>query len=229
MKDSIIEDVEASLYVRDLKLPRERLLSENVNVLNDAELLALILGSGTKKTSVFKIANTLVEVLDTFKTSDGLERLVELSGLGLAKACTLLAVIEYGRRRFKPLDMKINGPEDVFKALLHFADRKQERFIVISLNGAHEVNAIRVVSVGTLNRTLVHPRDVFADAVLDRAAGIIAAHNHPSGNLEASKEDKEITSRLFQSGEMLGIPLMDHLIFSKDGYYSLMEHGEIAM
>jgi DNA repair protein RadC len=106
-------------------------------------------------------------------------------------------------------------------------DRQQEYFFSIPLNGAHEVINIKTVSKGILNRTIIHPREVFAEAITHRAASIIIAHNHPSGNLEPSKEDKEITYRLQKAGILLGIELLDHIVFSRKGYYSFLEEGEI--
>jgi DNA repair protein RadC len=107
------------------------------------------------------------------------------------------------------------------------ADRKQEHFLCISLNGAYEVIAVRTVSVGLVNKTQVHPREVFADPLTDRATAIIVAHNHPTGNLTPSKEDIAITRQLKSAGEILGIKLLDHIIFSHKGYYSFMENNEL--
>jgi DNA repair protein RadC len=115
----------------------------------------------------------------------------------------------------------------VLPLIRHFADRKQEHFICVSLNGANEIIATRVVSVGLVNKTQVHPREVFADPITDRASAVIVAHNHPSGSLEPSKEDIDITARLKSAGEILGIRLLDHVIFNSKGYYSFLEKGLI--
>jgi DNA repair protein RadC len=120
-----------------------------------------------------------------------------------------------------------NGPTDVLPLVRHYADRKQEHFICISINGANEVITTRVVSVGLVNKTQVHPREVFADPITDRASAIIVAHNHPSGGLLPSQEDLEITKQLTSAGEVLGIKVLDHMIFNDKGYYSLLEKGEI--
>ena len=108
----------------------------------------------------------------------------------------------------------------------HYADRKQEHFLCVSLNGAQEVITTRVVSVGLADRAQVHPREVFADPITDRASAIIVAHNHPSGSLEPSKEDQEITRQLKAAGETLGIRLLDHIIFNNKGCYSFLEQGD---
>jgi DNA repair protein RadC len=109
----------------------------------------------------------------------------------------------------------------------HYADRKQEHFLCVSLNGFNEVMAVRVISVGLVNKTHVHPREVFSDPITDRASAVIVAHNHPSGRVEPSKEDIEITRQLKSAGEILGIKLLDHIIFNRTSYYSLLEKNEI--
>jgi DNA repair protein RadC len=109
----------------------------------------------------------------------------------------------------------------------HYADRKQEHFLCVSLNGSNEVMAVRVISVGLVNKTHVHPREVFADSITERASAVIVAHNHPSGKVEPSKEDIEITRQLKSAGEILGIKLLDHIIFNRTSYYSLLEKNEI--
>jgi DNA repair protein RadC len=109
----------------------------------------------------------------------------------------------------------------------HFGSRSQEHFICLSLNGAHELLACRTVTIGLVNRTVVHPREVFSDPLLDRASAVIVAHNHPSGQLLASKEDDEITFRLSSAAELLGIKLLDHLVFSLEGYYSYSLQGKM--
>ena len=122
-----------------------------------------------------------------------------------------------------PRRRRIDKPEDILPLVVHWADRPQEHFLVLSLNGAYEVLCIRVVSQGILDRTIVHPREVFVDPIRDRAAAIVCAHNHPSGSLEPSKEDKALTHRLQSAGSLLGIPLLDHVIFTGAGYYSFLE------
>jgi DNA repair protein RadC len=116
---------------------------------------------------------------------------------------------------------------DVLFLIRHIADRTQEHFLCISLNGANEVIAVRTVSVGLVNRALVHPREVFADPITDRASAVIVAHNHPSGNLNPSQDDLNVTAQLKAAGNTLGIKLLDHIIFNLESYYSLMEHGQL--
>jgi len=145
--------------------------------------------------------------------------------MGEAKASAVCAALELGRRLFGVRDRKVASPGDVWPLVSHWSDRKQERFICCSLNGAHELIAARVVSIGLVNRTVVHPREVFADPIMDRACAVIVAHNHPSGRLDPSQEDREITRRLKEAADTLGIALLDHIIFSGEGFYSFVEHG----
>ena len=145
--------------------------------------------------------------------------------MGPAKAALIAAAMEFARRRIRPEGLRISFPPDVLPLIRHYADRKQEHFICVSLNGANEVIASRVVSVGLVNKTQVHPREVFADAITDRASAVIVAHNHPSGSLEPSKEDIDITARLKSAGEILGIRLLDHIVFNQKGYHSFLESG----
>jgi DNA repair protein RadC len=162
--------------------------------------------------------------------NDGNPTLVELQkteGIGLAKATLIAAALEFARRRIRPEGLRISFPADCLPLIRHYADRKQEHFLCISINGANEVIKNRIVSVGLVNRTQVHPREVFADPITDRASAIIVAHNHPSGGLLPSKEDIEITKQLKSAGETLGIRLLDHIIFNHKGYYSFLEKGEL--
>ena len=122
-------------------------------------------------------------------------------------------------------EIKIKGPADTYEALKRYQNKRKEHFLVLTLNGAHDVIAVRLVSMGLVNRTVVHPREVFYWAIKDNACALILAHNHPSGNVEPSPEDQEITKRLQQAGEIIGIDVLDHLVIAKTRYYSFLEHG----
>jgi DNA repair protein RadC len=206
--------------------PRERLARLGSSALSDRELLAIILGSGTKGNGVHAVASALLSLLDSSNLNFSLAQIRSIPGIGDAKASLVSAALEFSRRRFIPSRRKIGSPADVLPLVHHLTDRPQEQFVVLSLNGAHEVMQLRVVSVGLVNRTLIHPREVFAGPLTDRAAAVICAHNHPSGSLQPSPEDYEVTGRLKKSGEILGIPLLDHIIFSDNGFYSFLEHEE---
>lgn len=207
--------------------PREKLMQKGAEGLSDLELIAILLGSGTKGHDVMKLADRILKALDSNKTKPDVEELQKIEGVGLAKATLIAAALEFARRRIRPEGLKISFPQDVLPLIHHYADRKQEHFICISVNGANEVIASRVVTVGLVNRTQVHPREVFSDPITDRASAIIIAHNHPSGALAPSREDIEITKQIKTSGEILGIRLLDHIIFNHRGNYSFLEHGEL--
>jgi DNA repair protein RadC len=210
-----------------LDRPREKLQAKGAEALSDLELLAILLGSGIKDHDVMTVASRLLTVLDENNGKPNLEELQKIEGVGLAKATLIVAALELARRRIRPEGLKINFPIDVLPIISHFADRKQEHFICISVNGANEVITSRIVSVGLVNKTQAHPREVFADPITHRASAIIVAHNHPVGSLIPSKEDIEVTQRLKAAGDTLGIRLLDHIIFNQKGYYSFLENGEL--
>jgi DNA repair protein RadC len=205
--------------------PREKLIARGASALSDMELLAIILGSGTKGKSVLSLAKEVLMAVDGKNGALLVEDLRVVDGIGTAKACLLTAAVEFARRRIHPEGTKIRGPEDVLPLIQHLADRPQEHVVCISLNGAHEVIAVRIVTVGLVNASQIHPREVFSDPLKDRACSIIVAHNHPSGELEPSPEDLAATRTIYDAGKTLGINLLDHLIFSKRGYVSLKERG----
>jgi DNA repair protein RadC len=200
--------------------PRERLLAMGPEALSDHELLAILLNTGIRGKNVTLLAKELLERLDRNKDIPPVRELARLTGLGNFKACAVVAMLEYGRRRWGTTGARIKHPQDIFTLVRHYADRKQERFLCVSLNGAHEVLAVRVVTVGLVNRTLIHPREVFSDVIQDRAAAVIAAHNHPSGNLKPSPEDDDVTRTLAGAADVLGIRFLDHIIFSETAYFS---------
>ena len=205
--------------------PRERLVSRGASALSDQALLAVILGRGTAGCDVLSIARRVIGLVDQKGLELTVRDLVDIPGMGQAKACQLCAAFEFVRRRICPEGIKIHHPEDILSLVRHFVDRQQEHFLCISLNGAHEVIRVRVVTIGLVDQSHVHPREVFADVIADRASGIIVAHNHPSGQVRPSRADLEITQRLKAAGEILGIELLDHVIFSAKDYYSLADHA----
>jgi DNA repair protein RadC len=207
--------------------PREKLQQKGAEALSDIELLAILLSSGTREHDVMTVAERILKVVDSDKGKIRIEELQKIEGVGLAKATLIAAALEFVRRRIRPEGLKISFPADVLPLIRHYADRKQEHFICVSINGANEVITSRVISVGLVNKTQVHPREVFADPITDRASAVIVAHNHPSGGLTPSKEDIEITKQLKSAAEILGIKLLDHIIFNQKGYYSFLESCEM--
>lgn len=207
--------------------PREKLLDKGAAGLSDQELLAVMLGKGSPKMDVMTLAGKLARVIDEKGLNVCADDLMDFDGIGEAKSTLILAAIEFARRRIKPASVKIATPADVLPLIHHYTDRKQEHLLSITINGANEVLNIRVVSIGLIDRTLVHPREVFADAVADRASGIIIAHNHPAGALEPSPADLETTNQLKKAATIVGIELLDHVIFNKHGYFSFLESGRL--
>lgn len=206
--------------------PREKLLARGARALSDQELLAILIGKGTPNMDVMALARKVVKIVDEKGLELHPDDLLQFGGVGDAKATLILAAIEFARRRIKPEGTKIEAPSDLLPLIRHYADRKQEHFISASINGANEIMNIRVVSIGLVDRTSVHPREVFADALSDRASSVIVAHNHPAGSLEPSAWDTEITKQLKAAGEVVGVELLDHIIFNRTGYYSFLESGK---
>ncbi|MDR1618795.1 MAG: DNA repair protein RadC [Treponema sp.] len=219
---------QSPLTLPPARRPRERLRSAGPAGLSDQELLAVLLNTGVKGRSVTALAEELLDLLDRHKDIPAVEDLIRIAGMGPGKACAVAAMLEFGRRRWGPTGTMIRRPSDIYPLIRHHADRRQEHFLCAALNGAHEVLAIRVVTVGLLNRTIVHPREVYADAIADRAAAVIVAHNHPSGRLDPSPEDDGITDRLRAAADILGIHFLDHLIFTDAAWYSYRESGRIT-
>mgnify|MGYP003587312517 CR=1 FL=1 len=207
--------------------PREKLLRKGAQALSDQELLAVMIGKGTPGMDVMTLAKKLARVIDEKGLGVQVKDLNSFAGVGDAKATLILAAIEFARRRIKPEGAKIVTPADILLHVRHYADRKQEHFLCASINGANEILNIRVVSIGLIDRTHVHPREVFADALSDRASAIIVAHNHPSGGLEPSVADNKVTEQLKAAGQIIGITLLDHVIFDRTGYYSFLEAGRL--
>ncbi len=214
-----------NIKIKDLpkeSRPREKLLNLGAENLSDRELIAILLGKGIKGKNIISLSEEVLNQLDILNYEINETLLMNIAGLGKAKIASIAAAIEFSRRILCPKSKKIKSPSDIYPYIQHFADRKQEIFVCASLNGAYEIIAIRVVSIGLINKTLVHPREVFADPISDRAAAVIVCHNHPSGNLEPSDEDREITKRLKDASNVLGVPLLDHIIFSEAGYKSVI-------
>jgi DNA repair protein RadC len=212
--------------IPDFDRPREKLAAKGPEALSDSELLAILLGRGVKGKNVFQVARDVLRKLDKDKEKIDVKALVSIEGVGFfAKACQILASFELARRRLLKESLVIQKAEDILPLISYIADKKQEYFLCISLNGANEVIGNRVVTVGLLNTNLVHPREVFVDAISDRAASVILTHNHPSGVLKPSPDDIAATRQLVDAGKILGIPVLDHIIITKKGYLSLKEKG----
>ena len=213
------------IYEKDR--PREKLKAKGPAALKNHELIAVLLGSGTRGQDVIKLSKNVEKVLQKEFDTLSLDTLTAIHGLGPAKAMQILAAIELSRRFLIRQNVKIASAEDVWRHLRPYADKKQEYFLAVTLDGAGHIIETRVVTIGTLNQTLVHPREIFADAVADRAAGVIIAHNHPSGQCFPSHQDRQITRQIKEASRIIGIELVDHVIITKGGWYSFAEEGEL--
>jgi DNA repair protein RadC len=211
-------------HIKDLQKqdrPREKLLAKGVGALSDFELLQALIGSGNAQADVSQIARKTLKLFKQNGANITYEDLKRVSGLGPARITEILAALELSRRYLiddeRPI---IDSPERAVEQLSDIRDKKQEYFVCMTLDGANRLIAKRIITIGTLNASLVHPREVFADAITDRAASIIVAHNHPSGNIEPSEEDTLVTRRLVESGGLLGIKLVDHIIVCSNQFVS---------
>lgn len=220
--------------IEKIDRPRERLINNGVEVLSNEELLAIILKTGTKDYSSKELASILIKELDGIKNLNTInyERLKSIKGIGVAKACELLASIELGKRINRELDsinnIVLNKTSLVFD---YYKDRlgnvNQEYFYCIYLDNKKKVIKDKLLFIGTLNYSIVHPREVFKNAYLFSASSIILVHNHPTGNVIPSKQDYDLTKNIISVGNILGIKVLDHVIIGKSNYYSFLENGDM--
>lgn len=195
--------------------PREKLLSRGVSVLSSEELLQVIIGSGVKGFDVVKISKELLKLLEANNGKLTFEVVSAIKGVSTATAAKLLASLEVAGR-FTKTGTKIRDIDDVAIILSDIRNKKQEHFVVLTLDGADRLIDRHIVSIGTVNASLIHPRDVFTFALQDNAASIIIAHNHPGGSREPSTADVEVTRRIDAVGKLLGISMQSHIILTSD-------------
>jgi len=205
--------------------PREKLEKYGPERLSDSELLAILLRTGSEGINVVELANKILKKFSGVGLAKAsVKELKNTFGLGSAKACEIVACFELGRRLLQNKQSALLlSPKDVWDELKDLRDHKKEHFVIFFLDARNQEIKREIVSVGSLNANLVHPREVFEPAVRHLAAQVIIAHNHPAGDLEPSEHDIEITKRLKESGEVLGIELVDHIIVTKNGYTSFKE------
>lgn len=216
-------------YLHKIEQPREKLQKYTAERLNNAELLAIILNTGTRGLGVLKLSKKILSVFKKRSLAQvSLRDLMKIKGLGLGKSSRIVASFELSKRFLESKKVSILlSPKEVWLAMKEFNSSKKEHFVVFFLNTQNEEVNREVISVGTLNSSIVHPREVFEPAVKNLAASIIIAHNHPSGSLEPSPEDIEVTKRLQQAGEILGIHILDHVIVTKQSFFSFKRNGLI--
>jgi DNA repair protein RadC len=208
---------------------RERIAEQGARSLSSMELVDLVMGNGHGRSNGHKLppetAVGILGMLDLAGHSIRLEELLTVPGLGVAGGCRLVAAMELARRFFGDGGIKVSGPDEVAAIVAEYIERPQEHFLTLTLDGGGCLIEKRVVFKGTLNQTVVHPREVFCDAIGDRAAGIVLVHNHPSGRVEPSREDTAITERLVRVGKLVGIEVVDHVIVGRGGTFSFKAQG----
>ncbi|WP_257820421.1 RadC family protein [Salipaludibacillus agaradhaerens] len=226
----------SSFMIRDVpksERPRERMLRDGAEALSNQELIALLLRSGTKSESVLQLSTRVIQHfngLTLFKEAQ-VKELTAIKGIGEAKAIQLLAALELGKRVYHFSSEEryvIRSPEDVAQYMMdEMRQLNQEHFVVLYLNTKNQVLHKETIFIGSLNASIVHPREIFREAFRYSAASIVCLHNHPSGDPEPSQQDIEVTQRLVESGKMLGIALLDHVIIGDRRFSSLKEKGYI--
>ena len=206
------------------ELPREKLSRKGASALTDIELLQAVIGSGGKDNDFRQIAKSLnASILKIGADNLTLEDVKAIKGIGDAKATIVFAALEFWRRKFtKQSAPLIDSPESAAKQFDFIKEKKQEHFVMLTLDGARRLIKARTITIGTLTSSLVHPREVFSPAIEDRAASIIIGHNHPSGMLDVSEQDREVSKCIKKAGELLGIRLDDHIVVARDGFTSAM-------
>ncbi len=211
----------------DAKLPREKLESDGLASLSDTVLIKLMLGICNDNARNLTLIN---EVSRALSQNESLDRifadLKAVRGIKTAKASGIIAGFELFRRKHMTKN-RIKSPSDCHRILEAYEEETQEHFIMIALNAANEATSVNVISIGLANQTLIHPREVFSKAIEARAISIIIAHNHPTGDVHPSKADIDTTKTLQKAGRIIGIKVIDHIIFGRGNYYSFAEHNTV--
>jgi DNA repair protein RadC len=215
--------------------PMERLIEYGAETLSNEELLAILLKTGTRDISAKELSSLLLSKIGGIKklTNINFEYLNKFKGIGKSKACILLSTLELSHRINKEVDtiknIKLNNTEVVYKFYKDkIGEKKQEYFYCVYLDNQKKVLDDKLLFIGTINYSVVHPREIFKEAYLLGASAIICIHNHPGGNVLPSKQDIEITNNLVQVGKLLGIKVLDHIIICKEKYYSFLENHDIC-
>ena len=208
--------------------PRERLIKHGVKALSLSELFSIILSTGSKKNSITELSSKIVNFISAEKNKNySLQDLIEIDGVGIVKATKIIASLEVARRinQDEEKKAKIKSSNDVFKNLKYdYFNLNQEHVIILSLSTSNKIISKDVIFKGSLNQSIIHPREIFKTAISNGACSIVISHNHPSGNIQPSKEDVEITKNLVSIGKTMGIPVLDHVIIAKNNYFSFKDN-----
>jgi DNA repair protein RadC len=204
--------------------PREKLRSKGASALSDFELLEVVIGSGGRGNDVSMIARQVQKQLRKGVASLNYESLLTIKGVNEATASKLLAALELAKRHLVRDVEPLQSLQDILARLDDIRTKKQEYLVCLSLDGGQRLVAQRIITIGTLDSLLAHPREIFADAIADRAASVVIAHNHPSGDTTPSQKDISLTQQLVAAGQLLGITLRDHIIVTKTEYFSFRQH-----
>lgn len=203
--------------------PQEKLVKYGTKKLSGAELLAIILRTGTQETNVLELSKKILRKFKNNLKNITIDKLKEIPGLGETKACQIIAALELSNRVMRENDLpQLISPEAVFESVKDIRQSKKEHLLAIYLDVKNREISREIISIGTLTANLIHPREIFEPAIRQLAAGIIIVHNHPSGETEASKEDIEVTKQLQKAGQLMGILILDHLIVTKNNFYSII-------
>ncbi len=224
-----------SVLIKDIPLnerPRERLINKGVEYLSNEELLAILLKTGTKDYSVKALANSILKQLDNINSLKdiNLQSLIKIKGIGQVKACEILAAIELGKRLNEKItcinQIKVYSSDSIYEYYKDkLNDKKQEHFYCVYLDTKNHIIKDKLLFIGTINESLIHPREIFKEAYLLSASSVICVHNHPSGNANPSNNDILMTKQLQEVGKILGIKVLDHIIIGKDVYFSFNDNG----
>jgi len=208
---------------------RELVLSNGMSYPSSEELIMLILGSGTQDTPVEKLAPLVLSAIERSNPPELIPQLTAIPGIGKTKALSIAAALELGRRMNRTPQAVIEQPLDVIPYIQHYSMQNTEHFLCITLNGIKEIISIRVLSVGSGNRAILRPREIFSEAIKEHASAIILSHNHPSGNSTPSSDDISTTKVLVNAAQILGIALLDHIIITRTEFFSFLEHGMLPV
>lgn len=214
--------------------PMERLINKGVEYLNDEELLAVLIRTGNKEVSSKVLSSFILNEIGGIKKLKNVnyQSLIKIKGIGKTKACTIMAAIELSNRINNDIDeindIKMTSPDIVFNYYKNkFKNKKQEYFYCLYLDNKKNLIDYKLLFIGTLNMSIIHPREIFKEAYLLSSSSIICLHNHPSGSVAPSEDDFNVTRNLIDAGKLLGIEVVDHIIISNNEYYSFFENNKM--